>query len=312
MRRLDQLITQTRNDTNNREFTDNAGVSDNDIIAYYNAGQERLYSLIQTQYPSIFQKEQIIDAVANQEAYELPEDVYNGTRLDTVEFSVTGNELDYYILFQGRLPERFHGNAGSPSFYIRRSENILIEPKPQSGGKLRLTFQKVIQGLDKRRAKVLSVSLDTVTKTITSLVFDPTLEIDDVNILDFGYFTVVDKDGVVQMRKISVDSIDTTTGIVTVTPGFVYEDGETISVGNWVCAGKFRSTNSVLPETCERYLIAYANWKVFKLDSNTDSQEQTTELTSLENDILEAFGNPAGDTNYIPIINDQWLYINDT
>lgn len=305
MKRSDQLITRVRKMTQNVTFTDDSGIQDDEILQGLNDGQERIFSLILDEHSSLFQKEKEIDAVANQANYSLPNDVYLGTRIERVEYSNSGNPQQYYPLRQVELWERDQFETGLPYLYVRRSGEILIQPTPRSPGKLRVTYQKKIPKLDKRRAKVLAVTLSG--SGITSLTLDTTLEIDSDSLVDEGYFTVVDKDGAVQMQAIPVDSINTTSGVVAVSSGFTFEDGETISIGDWLCMGKFSSTHSLLDDICEKYMLAYAKWEVFKIDSNSDSQERALELSQIEQQIVGSYSEADHDIDRIPLISSDFL-----
>lgn len=265
-------------------------------------------SKITTLFSDYFQKEKIIYTTARLETYDIPTDAFLGTRLDMVEFSRNGIENNYYKLKIGSTSERASGNYSDPIFYIRRSKQILLQPTPDvSNGYLRLTYQKALPKLDKRRATVLSVTLDTSTKTITSLTFDPTVEIDVDALTEQNYFTIVDKNGSIKMRSIPVSSIDQTTGVVTLDAGFVYEDGESISAGDFACRGIESSTHSQLMESAERYIIAYMAWKIFKRDGSQDSLEQEKEMLMIEQDIIDATSEPQGDPSGIVILDSQYL-----
>lgn len=304
MRRIDQLITISRKNTGNVEFTDTTGIGDDQMIEWANFGQERILSLIQREHPSILQREKVIDATTSVETVNLPDDLFLGSRVEKVEYSSTRNESDYYNLIRYTIHERFNGIQSDPVAYIRRSSQILLQPKPQSNGLVRITYQKAIPRLDVRRGQVSAVTLGATT--ITSLTLDATQTIDDSTLLDYGYMTVVDSDGVVKMKGIPISAINTTTGTVTVSPTFVFETGETISVGDYVVAGKYSSTHSSLPEVCERYLIQYMDFKAFKADSNTDSEEAVAELKAMEEEIIASFAEPDVDIIPIPYISSEY------
>lgn len=310
MRRVDLLITQARRDSNNIEFTDTTGLSDDDFIAYANRAQDRLQSLLQQVYPDILQKEKEVDVVQNQEEYSVPSDAYLEIRTEQIDYSPTGKKEDYYTLDKGRLRERFSGNASNPFFYIRRSKTILLQPKPQQGGKLRITYQKQIPRLDKRRGTIQSVT--TSGNQITSLVLDPTVNIDDQAMLNEGYITIIDKDGNVKMRSIPITGVNVTSGIVTVESGFEFEDGESAAAGQYVCSGAFASTNSELPDTCERYISEYMVFRAQRKDSNNDALEQSADLKAIEDEIVASFSVPDRAITKIPIIDDTYLTTDDS
>lgn len=306
MRRIDLLVTQSRKDSENQDFTDTTGIDDESFLYWVNSAQERMQSLITAKNPSVFEAEKIVSVVANQEAYALPSDIFLGTRVENIEFSETGLLANYRQLKQGRLLERISGIPGVPYFYIRRSSTILLQPIPQSSsGLLRITYQKKLPKLDKRRGQVGTVVL--TSDAITSLILDTTQLIDRDALLEEDFITVVDRYGNIKMQDIPIDDINEASGTVTITSGFTFQSGETIAAGDYVLRGAFSTTHSQLPEVCERYLVAYMSWKAFKKDSNDDSQEGAQEMAVLEADIMESFSEPDTDVDYIPVLDNQYL-----
>jgi len=311
MRRIDLLITQARRSSNNESFNATAGISDEEFIQYVNDAQDRLQSLIGVRFPDLFQTEKTISSVLNQESYTVPDDAFLGSRIDLVEFSRTSQSEDYYFLKKSLLKERIPGLTGSPEFYIRRSNAFLVYPAPDtSGGSFRVTYQKTLPRLDKRRGTVSAVTL--TTNEISSLTLDTTVEIDDEELLNEEQVTIVDKYGVVKMRRIPITAINTTTGAVTVESGFEFESGETIEAGDYMLRGPESTTHSQLPNTCERYLIEYMNWRVSNRDSSNDAIEQSQILANLEADIVASIQEPDGDVLGVPIINAEFLDSSET
>lgn len=305
MRRLDLLITQSRRSTENLDFTTDAGIQDNEIIQYFNDAQDEMFGLILNLFPDMYQAEEIIDVVASQEAYDIPADAYVGQRIEKVEYSRNGQDRDYYILKKGDKRERLNGTSGNPSFYIRQGNKILIQPKPDVGGTLRVLYQRSIPTLDIRRAVVGSVTLGA--NTITNLTLDTTQNIDDVELVDNDYITIVNKFGVVKMKAIPITSIDTTTGVITIDAGFTFADGETISAGDYVLRGTNATTHSQLPVECENYLLEYANTRLQMRDSSADANDLALLVQKMEAGMKQTFAEPDGDVNQIPILDTQFL-----
>lgn len=306
MRRLDLLITEARRESDNLDFSDTSGIQDSEFIRWANSGQTRLVSLIQQQFPQIFQKVAILQAVVGQETYEIPSDVFLDTRIDQVEFSYNGQENDYRRMQQGVLPERLNGNPAIPSFYIRRSKDLLMQPKPSNNGLFRITYQRKLPRLDIRRGAVAAVTLDVVNRTITNLTLDATVDLDATTLVAEQYLTVVDAYGTIQMQQIPITAVSSATGVVTVAPGFVYQVGETISIGNYVCAGPYSTTNSQLVEEAERYLVEFMIWKAEKRDSNDDSVQNNAELDAIAQDIVMSYQMPSNDVSYVPFLDGQY------
>ncbi len=303
MKRVDQLITEARRDTGNTESTSDSGVQDSTFIRALNDAQDRIHSAILLQNPKILKKEKIITAVAEQEAYDLPVDVFGTTRIEKVEYSRTGNTADYYQLDNGETEDRKNGQSGAPSMFIRDSERILIQPKPAGGGSFRLSYEKVLPRLDVRRGTVLTVVL--TTDEITSLVLDPSdITTDDIEALnDAEYICVVSKRGVIKMQGIPIVEVNSSTGEVTV-EAFTFEAGETIAVGDYVVAGQFATTNCQLPDLAEQYLLSFTKWRVQKKDSSNDSTEEKGEVDEIAASIIATYSRADKTVHGIPIVDD--------
>ncbi len=246
MRRIDLLITRSRSATNNSNNSDQTGIQDEDFLQWASDAQARLYSLIQQTHPEVFLLTKEMDVVANQLEYDLAVDVYLGCRIEKVEHSSSGQDKDYHQLRQRRD-------------YERRNQTLRLNGA-LSSGKLKITYQRTMPRIDKRRGTVSAVALDDSALTITSLTLDATVLLDFEEMNDEGFITIVDKYGAVKMKAIPVTSVDGTTGVVTVDPDFVFEDGETIAAGDFAVLGEFSSTHSQLNSACERYLLAYMNY----------------------------------------------------
>jgi hypothetical protein len=306
MRKLELLILASRRATENQEFTDTAGIQDEEFIQYFNDGQEEIHSLLNQAFPHILMASKEIQMVQGQEAYDIPEDVYLGTRIDFVEFSQNGQAQNYYPLKKGSLKERLNGLQTDPTFYIRNGSQLLLQPAPQSGsGKIRVSYQKAIPRLDIQRATVETVTLGA-GNTITTLVLDDTLLLDTDALLEEGYVTITDKDGVIKMQSVPVTAISST-GVVTIDPSFVYQDGESISVGDVVLRGKKSSQFSSLPDVTEKYLLEYANTRILIRDSSTDADAVGQVLAKVQNTLQTAFAEPDSDPDYVPVLDGQYL-----
>lgn len=307
MRRSDLLINQIRRATENVEFSDSTGISNEEFLQYLNDAQNRIQSLIVQKNPEVFLKEKIIPAVRSQEAYSLPSDIYIGSMVRMVDYASTGLATDYQQLKQGRLMERLGGISSSPSFYIRRGSQILLQPSPDdASGSIRVTYVKQLPKIDLRRGKVLSATLGA-GNTITTLTLDSTEAIDEVELEEELVLTVVDKNGVAKMKGITFTDINSTSGVVSVDASFVYEDGESISAGDYVVRGANSTTQSELPEACERYLIEYSNFRILNRDSNSDQAGQSPLLQSIEGEIVGLYAEPDQDVDYVSILDNQYI-----
>lgn len=315
-RRVDRLISHIRKASENETTNSTTDIDDNEIIQYLNEGQHRIQSKIIAQHPRVFIAETTINAVADQEEYNLPSDVFMASKIIAVEYTDDSSANKAYTkLLPGYERDRQSHISGFPTKYIRRDKldsdvgTILLTPRPSnSSGTLRVTYIQRIDELDKRRGIISAVTDSGTAVTALTLDVSGTPPIDSEDLSEHDYFCVVSKTGDIKMRNVQFDSIDTSTGVVTLTDGsHTYESGETIAVGDYIVGGKDTTSHSRFPRNVERYLIEFAIWKIFKRDSSTDSTEQLQELLAIESDILESFQEIQEDIVQIPVL-EEWEY----
>jgi hypothetical protein len=300
MKRIELLINQVRRSTENTDFDEdnNIGIMDEEFIQYFNDAQSRIQSLIIQQHSNVFlvESESTCDGSAS---YSIPSDAFINNKVDTVEFSSTGDSDDYYVLEETNLKNRAEGSTGSPSAYIRSSGSVILVPKPSSG-KVRITYIQRLTDLDKRRGKV---SLFQDLSAGSKITVDST---DSKLLSKFDYVTVIDNSGVVKAKNILIDSVSST--IYTTNSSHSLAAGESITSGDYVVGGDKSTTHSDLPEMAERYLLAYCEWKILKRDSSIDSTAAMQELASLEREIVDSYKHIQEDVPSIPLINqyDDW------
>lgn len=315
-RRVDLLVDQVRRATDNEDFTSTTGINDEEVVQYINDAQDKLQALISNQHSDVFLTQGTIDLVKGTEVYSLPSDTYLDNRIVMVEYKYGAGAGEYRKLKQRPLDYRYTVSEGEPSYYIRRAGQLLVNPIPnqtKTDG-LRITYQKRLKDLDIRRAKITSASLtgttlDTLTLNLTSsLTKDGSLQASGESVFNsVDYISVIDRDGTTVLEEIPIDSYDESTGIITVTSGFTTTVLAAAFVDQYIVMGKTATTHTELPDMCERFLIAYAAWKLLKRDASVEGDEQESELISMGRDIVNAFGNIDNDIDEIPVTNPEWL-----
>lgn len=307
MKRVEQLVTRVREETENEEFGETYGISDNEIINYLNDGQFRVYSEIVKTHRKFFLSEEILTPTVNVESLSLPTKLYLG-KISLLEYSTTGQTKDYYRLKQATMPERLSYPSGNPEYYIRRNREILFVPVPNiQNGTVRLTYVKRIPRLDKRRAKVAAVTLDTGNLQISALSFDTSSDIDRTNLLEENYMCIVDKDGDLKMAGIPLTDIDTSTGVVTFDTSFVYQSGESIAVGDYAVMGEYTANRSQLHEETERYLLYHAKMETINHDSDTPGTAVESEkMRAALSEVVEAYADDTDDIYEVPLLDPSY------
>lgn len=307
MKRVDKLISQIRRQTENEDAGLNYGIKDVEFLQYLNDAQSRLQSLISSQHNNVFLTEEVYNVSRGVQEYALPDLALMENKVTTVEYSPTNSSEDYYHLESINIHRRSTFSEAYPDAYILRAGKLLLQPTPSQSGLLRINYVKRIWDLDLRRGTVLAST--TSGNELTSLTLDVTssstpLDVDEIN--DSDFICIVDKQGNMKARNIPVNGINSATGAITIDGTHTLLDSESIASGDYVVAGRDTSTHSELPDLCERYLIAYAAWKILKRDSSVDFSEQQAELSSMENDIVQSFAKIDDDVHRIPLINRDW------
>ncbi len=313
MRRIDYLITEARRIGKNDPNTDSTvATTDEEIIQYINDAQDELQGLISSLkgVDSIFNTDTIISVVANQEAYVIPDRLFVNKEIDLVEYSATGSLTDYVVLDKISIFNRDTNNSSYPSGYWRRQGKVYINPIPStSTGTLRVSYERTLDDLDKRRGVVSTVNGLTSTG-FTSIVLDSTAdETSNPNLSTIDYISIVDKDGARAAYNIPVGTYDTGTNTLTPAAGFTFElAGDTIAAGNYVVFGKWRTTHAQLPDEAEPYLIHFAAEMLLHKDSSNDAAMHSAKLASLRNQILKSIASQTSEIQRIPQFNrsDWW------
>lgn len=303
-RRADILINRIREQTGNQDYGANAGIADTHIVEYMNNGLEFIEEGITSEHSKQFQAESFISLVASQEKYDLPDDYLQSGGTVAVYYAlgdVTGNNPNWVKLKRVGSLERGTGFVSQyPGGYRIVNKQLWLTPIPSTAktNGVRVEYIKRLSRLDIRRGKISAVTLNTGALSITSMTVTNYGSPDEFNLNEAC--CVVDADGTLKMRGIKLDG-SLTAGAVPVRSGFTYTSGDTAAVGNYVVFGALSSTHQLdLDEMVDRFLIAYAVWKVQRQDSNNDSSEQSAELTSMRDSILAAYATTTEDITLVP------------
>ena len=310
-RYITHLIEDARDSSENGDYTSTTGIQDREFVRYLNEGQQRLHNLITQQHPRVFEVDTTYTLSRLQETITLPDDIHVKNMVTQVEYSYNGETDQYSVLRAASPRNRATGIEGTPASYFVRNNKVFLIPTPtDTSAKLRVSYIRRSHQLDKRMAQVSTVTL--ATDTITALTVDVTSVGVDADLLARAdeHFTVVNSQGVIKMKDVIFDDIDTSTGIVTIDSSFTFDSGETIVSGDWLISNRSSSSHidSNLTDMCERYIEAYCIYKILKRDSSVDSAEQAQELIAMESEIVDSFKEIPNDLTTIPYINtdDNW------
>ena len=324
---VDSFIDEVREATENEEFDDTIGLTEEEILRYMNDAQYRLHAKIIAQHPSVFTEVEELTIVADQEAYNIPFKAHLGNRITMIEYSSTGNANDYYLLSTRRFRGRDTGADGHPCSYIRKDGQILLYPTPTTvGGKLRVTYIRRPKELDKRRWEILTLT-GTGGDSNMTLTAGETWKLTGTNGTAFmqsvnssavdgsqlqrnSAITIVDKNGVIKADNVPVE--DVSAGQLTISSTYTVDSNDSVAVGNYILSGPFSTTHIEFSPEVERYIRAYTEWKILKRDSSIDSSEAMGELAEMEADIIASYADVDGDDLItIPDLQEESEYFNN-
>lgn len=313
MQRLDLLVRMAREQTGNATYSLTQGVKQREFVRYANEAQTRLYNLMVEEHSALFLKEAFMDSVQGQEAYNFPADVNLRGNVLKIDYSFSGQAINYVPLVQ-RTPRQQVSVPGYSDGYISRAGQFIVNPIPMQSvsNAFRLNYVGTIPAVDIRRALVSSVGLaGSVLSTITftnNAALLPETE-DELTNGWVDYVTLVDASGNLQAQNIQVVSYDSVGKVLTVSKTLAA--GETAQAGYYTCFGPTTTTHPQLPQICERYLVWAMSLFAQMRDSNSESALSSPVLTAIEKDILDSIAALSEDLTSIPILDATMLSYSD-
>lgn len=303
MRSLEELIERAREQSDNANYGDAEGLSQNEFVEFFNDAQTNIFLRILAEVPdtALFDAEASESITAGTRTYGTSArwGIKNAVRL--VEYSPTNRTEDYYPLSPRSIRELTRQEVMYPSCYAIQNGLVLLSPVPSSSqGSLKITYVQRPNTLDIRRGKI-----DSLTGTYSTLTLDSSPAPDD----GFAestkyprYLCVCDDFGGVNYFNALASSYDSPTLTLTLTGSGT--SGGTIAADNWITFGQYSTTHSSLPEEFERYLITYATVEALKRDSSKDAGDFNAKLRDLEQNLIALAQNSTRDLYDIPVTNE--------
>lgn len=308
MRRAELLLVQVQRATENQRIGTQDGVSLEEYYQYFTDGLRRIQRAILAINPKVFRTEQVI-AASGIESYALPYDMFSSASPAVLEYSSTGQDKDYQPLEKRTARERV-SLAGLPSQYVLEGRTLFVNPFPAAGaGQFRLTYDKLLPALDKRRAAVASKTQSSTA--LTALTLSTAAPFSSADYALNEYLSIVDFYGVVIMHGIPYTAVNASTGVVSIVGGsYTFPVGSgTISTSHYATLGEYASTHFQIDDQCEDYLVTYCMKRIQMRDASADIADTDPELQGMLGSILENYAED-DDISYPPIINyDYWTDI---
>jgi hypothetical protein len=305
MLRVEHIIKHVRRQTDNETIGTDQGMSDEEIIRYLNDAQDDIYGDIVNTFRGKFYAQEVIAVSANVASYATPSKAFMDDQIAMIEWSLTGFDRDYRALKRVTMRERC-SVEGWPSRYAVSNKKIFVWPVPVSPqGNLRVTYNKKVPTMDKRRAQVnvATIALGVLTGLTLKGVSGAAISATEVSgFSNEDYLCVVSADGTILCEGIGYTAVSAL-GVVTLSGNHTLLTGETIPTGAYIVLGSYASTHSEMPDDIENYLMAYAAWAVYKRDSNSDLGPQQQTMVAMKQSILDNYAEMNLDIDWTPEVN---------
>ena len=310
--RMDKIAEQIRRLTHTQSYTDSAtstaqrGVQTQTIVDLANEAHEVVHGLLFDNGTSTYVKQDLLDITANTESVTIPTDAFLGVNVLSVEWKYGSESNDYEKLKKVSEHERDTRSKGDPLTYIQRNNTLLLNPIPAAAvtNGLRVTYEYQLPTVDVRRGKISAVddANDPTSITIAANTL-ATAALSDSDLVG-TYITVVDKDGVQQMKNIPITAYDTGTGVITL-GSFTSSASEVVAVGDYVVIGANASTHSPFPRACEPFIIEYIKRNVYDLQGDPMLTSSERKLVNLQFRLESMFAEWSSDVKYIAEIDND-------
>ena len=284
MRRMDFLVSQVRNSTDNKDVN---GISTAEIVGYFNDAQKYITTLIfkNNPYADLF-KVQVAYAANSTGVYTIPDDCYSTNAVSMVELLTNNlaNINDGYTRIKPIMESEFAYIGG----YTIRNNTLCISGTNQFP--VRLTYFKRLPTLDVRQAKVSGV----VANTSISMATTPT----DLFIMD-DHCSTVDAQGDQVVANIYFTNTSGSPLLTATTTG--------VTTSQYIVAGANATNKSLLPDECESYLLEYVRQKIYTRNNYEDANKQMYFTEQRQNEIISIFSKNKKDDDTIPVTDFGFL-----
>ena len=287
MRRLEYLITQVRNSTDNKDVN---GISTAELVSYFNDAQRFITTLIfkNNPYADLFKVQVELPAVSSGE-YTLPDDCYSTNALSMVEarFADTSNNKGY-----SRIKPIMESEFSYIFGYITRDNKVLISGQNDVAQlqNVRITYFKQLPTLDIRRGTIGTVIANT-SVAVTSLDTE-VFSMDD-------HFSTINAQGD-QVVKDIYSASSTSPLAVSNTAG--------ILAGQFLVSGTNACNKSQLPDACEPYLLDYVRQRIYTRNNYEDANKQMYFTEQQKGEVISIFSKNKKDDDTIPVTDVEFLF----
>lgn len=298
MRRLELLIKEVRQSSDTNDVN---SITDYELQRYFNDGQRAIQAVIYKANNSadVFVKEYLKTLVSGQQRYDLPADIYARNSVVSVNIVRDMKVIQNLRRVAYREKETAFGYALLGSKFVLTSD-----PSTIASRKALLTYNYQLPSLSLRVDKIASVDSGAGTITLSAQYLEEFQE-------RYEYISIVDKkgalvqdtdaDGNIVPKMLFIDSFDPSTFTITV-------EGDLSNVTDeyYVVMGANATSNSLLPEECEPYLLSYVQRRVLGKIASNEIQTEGAFSAEEREELKTLFEDNVKDSLY-PVIQDNYF-----
>ena len=290
-RTTEEIIADGRSLSYSENYSLTEGWNDDVFVRILNLAQNNLYHAITEADQPAYVKQLTIDSVANQQAYDLPIDVFMAIRLVDVRFIWGNQDIEFNTLVRSDIQDRWNYTTNYPDTYCLRDSQILLSPTPgiTKEDAIVINYQKRLREMDVKRGQLASkvdspVSI-TLTFPSTSDKYANMQTYANSKLDKVSYCCLVDINGTPLVSAIPISNYNSTTQVITALSSYSFPADELAALDAAIAAGtpifvtqdRYSSTHSELDSQCEDYLIEYAVKRMLRLQSNLGEMKEAME-----------------------------------
>lgn len=280
-----QIITKARRSTNTSDINSVSLLLCQDYLNRIQSAIEDNLYLVNDEN-DLFIKDYNFNLIIGQDAYDLPDDIYAKSSIDTLAVSFLNGISQTFL----PLKKVSRKQRGFTFGYFVEQNKMILTPRPASPLAMKLSYQQKIPDLAIRGGKITDV-------TSTEITID---EYVDGFEAESDYICVVDSLGNI-IKQGLVFSFDGSAI-------FTVSDTAGVQAGHYVVSGKRATTHSWLPKECEKILITALErmiaYRQSSPDFNTSSILSKDELETIK----EVFADNSYDDAKPPVTEwQEWL-----
>lgn len=252
LRRLERLLEEARYSSNTEDVD---AITDKLLVRYSNRVQSMIEDAIFkiNSMNNIFMGELEITMLDGTIEYDLPFDTYGVSALKSV--GIRRNTYNAYAI--DPLDFISEKESGQRLGYSLKEKKIVLNFQRSGEGPIVVKYNRKIPGLGKRFGAVTSAS-GAGTTTVGATTPENILDYDD-------FFCTVDVEGTILTRGHRILTYNPASGVIT------YSGGTgVIANGSYVIPGKYATSNSQLPEECEKVFLEILERRIALRQSQTD------------------------------------------